>query len=103
MTVNINGKNITLKYSFRALIIYEKITNEVFAPKNLTNILIYFYSTIMASDKECTLTFESFTDWLDANPIEMDNFSKWLNEVAGRNGYINGNTDENTEVEPKKE
>lgn len=103
MKVNINGKNIELKYSFRALIIYEKITNEVFLPNNLTNILIYFYSVVMSSDKDSTLTFETFTDWLDENPIELENFSKWLNTIAERNKFINGNTDEQTEVEPKKE
>jgi hypothetical protein len=32
MEVTINGKNITLKYSFRALMIYENITQKSFNP-----------------------------------------------------------------------
>lgn len=102
MTITINNTTFELKNTIRSYIIYENITNEVFNPHTLTNIIIYFYSVVMASNKSLVLTFEEFTDWLDDNMIELDNFTKWLVNVNQRNGYINGNTDEKTEVEPKK-
>lgn len=102
MTITINNTTFELKNTIRSYIIYENITNEVFNPHTLTNIIIYFYSVVMASNKNLVLTFEEFTDWLDDNMIELDNFTKWLVNVNQRNGYINGNTDEKTEVEPKK-
>jgi hypothetical protein len=102
MKININGRDITLKYSFRSMMIYEKITGETFNPKGLSEILIYFYSTVLASDKECNITFDDFIDYTDEHPELFNEFSKWLTDTISKNAYINGNTDEQTEVEPKK-
>lgn len=103
MNVTINGKEYILKYSFRSLMIFENITGEIFTPNTITNIILYFYSTVMASDKDSTLSFNDFNDWLDANPDELTNFTNWLVQIGNKNTFINGNTDNQTEVEPKKE
>ena len=103
MTITINNATFELKQTLRSLFIYEKITNEIFNPSTLTNIVIYFYSVVMASNKNLTITFDDFTDWLDANINELNNFTKWLADVNNKNGYINGNTDNKTVEEPKKE
>lgn len=102
MTITINNTTFELKNTIRAYIIYENITNEVFNPHTLTNIIIYFYSVVMASNKGLALTFDEFTDWLDENVKELDNFTKWLISVNQKNGYINGNTDDKTTESPKK-
>ena len=102
MNININGKNIELKNTFRSHIIYEKITNEVFTPKNVTNIMLYFYSVVMASDMNLNLTFDDFMTWLDNNADELNRFTQWIINTTNKNGFINGSTDEKTEEEPKK-
>lgn len=102
MIINIKNKQVELKNTFRSLIIYEKITDEVFSPKTLTNMIIYFYSVVMASDKDLDLTFDYFTDWLDEHNEELNNFTQWLVNINSKNGFINGNTDDKTDVEPKK-
>lgn len=103
MTISIYNKEVELKQTLRALFIYEKITNEMFNPSTLTNIVIYFYSVVMASDKYLAISFEEFTDWLDNNMTELTNFTNWLAQVNNKNGFINGNTDNKTVEEPKKE
>lgn len=106
MKVTIKDKEIELKYTFRSLMIYEKIMGGTFNPQGLTEIMAYFYSTIMASDKNCTISFDDFMDWVDNNPSAVAEFSQWLVEVMQRNGYINnpkGENIEETEIDPKKE
>lgn len=103
MKISIYNKVVELKQTLRALFIYEKITNEMFNPSTLTNIVIYFYSVVMASDKNLAISFEEFTDWLDNNMNELTNFTTWLAQVNNKNGFINGNTDNKTVEEPKKE
>ena len=44
MKVTIKNKEIELRYSFRSMMIYEKITGTSFNPKGVTEIMIYFYS-----------------------------------------------------------
>lgn len=89
--MKINGKEIKLKYTFRALMIYEKITGESFSGKGISEILIYFYSTIIASNKDLTLTFEDFLDWLDDNPTALNDFTEWLTSVTTVNSHIRQN------------
>lgn len=106
MKINIKGKEIELKYTFRTLMIYEKIMGGTFNPQGLTEIIAYFYSTIMASDKNSTLSFDDFMDWIDENPQAIQEFSEWLMSVMQRNGYINNPESkpvEETEIDPKKE
>ena len=96
MNITINGTEYALKYTFRALMIYEKIAGETFGGKGISEILIYFYSTILASNQDVTLTFDTFIDWLDENPNALNDFSKWLAGVMGVNSYVRHN-------EPKTE
>ena len=107
MKITINNKEIELRYTFRSMMIYEKITGKTFNPVGLSEIMIYFYSTLLASDKDCTVSFDEFIDLTDAQPNLLTEFSQWLNSVLSKNAFINGNTDEKTETpkteeEPKK-
>ena len=80
MRINIKDKEIELKYTFRAYIIYEQITDENFTPKGLKEIITLFYSFLMSSDRDNTITFDEFVDYLDENPTVLDEFSQWLKE-----------------------
>lgn len=88
MKITINNKEIELKYSFRAMMIFEKITGASFNPKGITEIMIYFYSTILASDKNIALTFEEFMEWIDEEPQALNEFSQWLTSTLVKNGVM---------------
>lgn len=103
MIINIKNKEVELKYTFRSMIIYEKITGESFQPKGVTEVLIYLFSTIVASSKGIDLTFEEFIDFADENPNIVNEFNEWLLSIFNKNEYI-GKNDENGEViDPKKD
>lgn len=89
MKITINNKEITLRYSFRAMMIYEKISGTSFNPIGITEIMIYFYSCILASDKGIALTFEEFMNWIDENPTVFEEFSKWLTSILTKNSVMN--------------
>lgn len=96
MKITINEKEITLKQSFRATMLYENITKESFGI-NLTtsNLILYFYCTVLASDSSLIIDFDWFIDnVLDTNPDLLMEFTKWLTEV--------NNTSEKLKGEPEK-
>lgn len=107
MTITINNKEITLKYSFRALMIYEKITNHSFVPQSLTDVVVFMYCIITASNPDANISWDDFMDHIDNNPETFNEFAEWLNQTNSRNNLLNSNDKkeeiENTEVDPKKE
>ena len=101
MNIIINGRSIELRYSFRALMIYEKITEESFNPKGITEIMVFFYSVILASDRDITLSFDDFINFLDSEPTLLNDFSIWLTKTLTKNNTFsdkNENSEEVTEL-----
>lgn len=88
MEITIKDKTISLRYSFRAFMIYENITKKSFNPQNMTDIILFFYSVIMASDKENPLELDDFLDWLDENPDSLNEFSKWLTSKVNQQSKL---------------
>lgn len=101
MKINIKGKEIELKNTFRSMIIYEKVAGKTFNPEGITEILLYFYSVIMASDKDCQLEFDDLLDMVDENPKLITDFSEWLNKSFRISNYLNGEVEKDNE-NPKK-
>ena len=81
MEIVIKNKIVSLKYSFRALMIYENITQKSFNPQGLTDVITFFFSVVVASAKDTTLSFDDFLEWLDNNPDSLNQFSQWLTDV----------------------
>lgn len=101
MKINIKGKEVELKNTFRSMIIYEKVAGKTFNPQGITEILLYFYSVIMASDKDCELEFDDLLDMVDENPKLITDFSEWLNKSFRISNYLNGEVEKENE-NPKK-
>lgn len=64
----INGKEYNLKYSVRSLFIFEQITKKSFKIETLLDNYIFFYSIILANNKDNTLDWDDFIDALDDDP-----------------------------------
>ena len=101
MKIQIKDKEIELKNTFRSMIIYEKVAGKTFNPQGITEILLYFYSVIMASDKDCELEFDDLLDMVDNNPKLITDFSEWLNKSFRISNYLNGEVEKENE-NPKK-
>lgn len=89
MKINIKGREIELRYSFRALMIYEEILGESFSePKSFKEIMIFFYSIVLASTKDKDILFDDFVDWLDSSPEVMPEFTEWLKTVFEQQAFL---------------
>lgn len=74
---------------------------EPFTSKGLTEVLVYLYSTILASYKDLELSFEQFIEWLDDNPDVLTEFNKWLANIFSRNAFIS-EPEKSEEEDPTK-
>ena len=100
MEITIKNNTVKLKYSFRALMIYENIANKSFSPKGISDVVVFFYSVVVATTKDNTISFDDFLDWLDANPTAINDFSVWLTEVFNTQS---GLANKNIKAEAQKE
>lgn len=92
--MEINNKEYKLKYTLRALFIYEQITGKVFQLHTITDEYLFFYCILAANNPEMDLTFDQLIDAIDEDPnimIEFQNFMK--SELEKQNIFINNSTD----------
>lgn len=78
MDITINGKQYKVKYTIRALFIFEQITGKTFEIKTLLDNYIFFYSMILANNPDNVLEWDEFLDALDSD-IELQ---KQLNKLV---------------------
>lgn len=103
MTLKVNNKEYTLKYGFKCLMVYENIAKKTFAPETTTDMLVFFYSCIVAYNQDCDLEFDDFIDFLDQHPEELTKFSEWLTAISQRNNNLNPSVSESDIKEVKKQ
>lgn len=91
MTITIRQKEITLKYSMRALFQYENITGQSFNPKTLQDFCTFFYCVVCSSNKDLDLTFDEFIDEvIDPQPELMNLFASWLSATVQKKSFLSG-------------
>jgi hypothetical protein len=96
--MKIKGNEYNLKYTFRAMMLFEQITKKPFSIDSLSDELILFYSVIMASNSEANLSFDDFINDIDEDPSLLKDFTDFLNnEAEKRNTYT-----ESTKEDSKK-
>lgn len=91
MTIKINEKEIELKFSIRALMMYENITGNSFNPTNFTDILTFFYCVVISSTKDYSLTFDAFIDYIDVHPELIQDLTDWMKGINTTNDVIKKN------------
>lgn len=99
MIINYKGKEYEIKFTYRALMIYENITNTTFQPTNFTGIINYFYSALLATAKGELIDYEEFIDWLDENPEELNKFSMFLDDIYNMNNKISPKPDKDKDID----
>lgn len=82
MEITINDKTISLKYTLRAMMMYENITGGTLTPSSLTDVITFFYCVVLASSMDYSLQMEQFIDWLDEHPETLNEFGEWLQTVV---------------------
>lgn len=67
-TITINGNDYKVKYTLRALFIFEQITGKPFQIVTLTDNYLFFLSMILANNPNCELDWDSFIEAIDKDP-----------------------------------
>ena len=94
MEVTIKNETVKLKNTMRAIMVYEQITGKPFSPVTMTDLMVYFYSSIISANMEIELTFDEFVEWLDDNGDKFTEFTSWLTKVNKINEPIKQPTPE---------
>ena len=90
MKINLNDKEIELKYSFRALMAYENVMDKSLEMNTLSDILTFFYCIVITSAKDNSIKFDEFMDYVDEHPEAVAEFNNWLATVIQSNAFFNG-------------
>lgn len=83
-TIIINGESLKLRYSLRALFIFESITGKAFSVDTLTDNYVLLFSMLLAANPDTSLTWDKFIDALDARPQLFEELTAVLNAAQQR-------------------
>lgn len=86
--MKINGVDYRLKYGFRALFTFERITGRVFAGNTTFDLCVLLYSMLLSNDG-FDMSLDDFIDMLDEQPQLYIDFVEWLNEHAKKHAIFN--------------
>lgn len=96
--ITIRGKEYPIKYTLRALFIYEQITGETFNPKNTIESYLFYYCIILANNPSFEYTFKDFISICDEDvtiAIKLQTFL--VKEMDKQAQIINKEFDEEKE------
>ena len=98
-TIQINGKNYKIKYSIRALFIFEQITGKAFKIDTLLDNYIFFYAMILANNKDGDiLQWDDFLDAIDNDPKLFEKMADIVEETEKKNELFDkGQTEDDGE------
>lgn len=88
-TIKINGVDYNIKYTIRALFIFEQITGKSFQLNSLLDNYVFFYSMILANNKDNPLNWDDFINAIDEDPTLFAKMSDILNEEQSKNDVFN--------------
>ena len=88
MDITINGKQYRVKYTIRALFIFEQITGKPFEIKTLLDNYIFFYSMILANNPDNVLDWEEFLDALDGDRELLAQLTKLVDDYQRKDSIF---------------
>ena len=86
--MTIKGQDYKLKYTLRALFIYEQITGKAFELKTITDEYLFFYCVLMANNPDSSLTFEELIEAIDEDMGYYGRVPELLKEGTGEAAAI---------------
>lgn len=85
-TIKIDGKDLILKQSIRAIMAFEKLTGkEAFnANTTITDGVTMFYCMLQASNPEFSMTFDEFLSYIDTDPNAVPQYYNRLSTFINK-------------------
>lgn len=95
--ITIANREFNIKYTIRALFIFEQITKKPFKIESLLDNYIFFYSMILANNKDNVLEWDAFIDAIDADPTLFNKMSDIVTAQQRKNELFEGDEEEGEE------
>lgn len=100
--IEINGKNYKLKYTVRSLFIFEQITGKSFKIENLLDNYLFFYSMILANNKDDVLSWDDYINAMDEDPTLFKRMSDIIEEQQKKDNLFSNNEEKGKKGSKKK-
>ena len=92
-TVTINNKEYKLKYSVRAMMLFEAASQKLFNLDTLSDQYLFLYCCILAGNKDTDLTFDKLLDSLDEDPSIFTVYTDFMKRELSRQAEFRGKDD----------
>ena len=93
MNITINKKQYKVKYTIRALFIFEQITGKPFNISTLFDNYLFFYCLLLANNPDNVIEWEEFIDAIDSDKDLYQQLSKAVTEYQKQDNLLSGEDD----------
>ena len=97
MNITINNKEYKVKYTIRALFIFEQITKRPFEIKSTLDNYLFIYSMILANNPDNLLDWDEFIDAMDNDTSLIGQLNKIIADSQRKNELFEEVTENNGE------
>lgn len=99
--IKINGKEYVIKYTIRAMFIWEQIMKKPFNPQTLLDNYTFFYSIILANNPNNPPTWDEFIDALDSDPQLVQSITALVDRTLSQNAMFSDEDEKKTASKKK--
>ena len=101
-TIKINGKNYKVKYTIRALFMFEQICNKPFSIKTLLDNYVFFYCIILANNPDNILDWNEYIEALDNDATLYESLNQLVNDSVKINALTSNDEEKGDKKKVKK-
>ena len=101
-TISINNKDYQLKFGFKAMLLFEKITARPFKGNSTEDIIVGLHSALLSYNDNFKIGLEEFCGVLDKQPELVADFMEILGIISDKVDLVTDTTATTTE-EPNEE
>ena len=83
-TIKINGEELKVKQTIRALFLWEQIAGRPFEVKNTLDNYLYYYALLLANNPDTALSWDDFIDAIDVDPSIILSMTKAIADTQQR-------------------
>lgn len=101
-TIKINSEDYVIKYTIRALFMWEQITGKPFKIVTLLDNYIFFYCMIIANNKDKVLEWDDYLDALDNDTTLFSQMTEIVNKAEAEKKIFDESSSDNAKDGEKK-
>lgn len=89
MNITINNKDYKVKYTIRALFIFEQITKKPFEIRTTMDNYLFFYCMLLANNPDTPLEWDDFLDAMDSDSSLIMQLNQVIMDSQKKNELFN--------------